>query len=383
MALCLVCSLLLTLAACSGRSSSEQPQVKISDSVKASLEENLDAASESGAFVQSEDANILIAYFTWADNTVVEDPEGALSAALDHYESVGDSGAYDEMDAIASASLVPPGNAARIASWIQEEVGGDMFSIQVEESYPSDYGQCMERASDELTEEARPGLKNHINDISQYDTVFIGYPNWWYSCPMAIHSFIEEYDLSGKKIVLFCTHGTGGIARSAEDIEESLPEDCEVEENVLGVYRQEVTSSQNRVSEWLSDIGYRKQHTEGKENMNQQISVETESGETLVFELNGSPAASALYEQLPLTVDVDDFSTNEKIFYPPGKLDVSDTPIAEMNLGTLAYYAPWGNVVMFYDAYSPNGDLYELGQIVSGLDDISSLKGRLRIDKVK
>ena len=116
--------------------------------------------------------------------------------------------------------------------------------------------------------------------------------------------------------------------------------------------------------------------------MNQQISVETESGETLVFELNGSPAASALYEQLPLTVDVDDFSTNEKIFYPPGKLDVSDTPIAEMNLGTLAYYAPWGNVVMFYDAYSPNGDLYELGQIVSGLDNISSLKGRLRIDKV-
>ena len=73
--------------------------------------------------------------------------------------------------------------------------------------------------------------------------------------------------MSGKKIILFCTHGTGGIARSAEDISESLPGDCEVEENVLSVYRPEVTSSQSTVLEWLSDIGYEEQNTEENEDM--------------------------------------------------------------------------------------------------------------------
>lgn len=233
---------MLILFACSGRNVSGQPQTEVSDEVK--------------------EENILIAYFTWADNTIVEDQEAALSSALAHYESVGDSGEYEEADAIASASVVPPGNAARIAGWIQEEIGGDLFSIQVQEPYPSDYDECMDRASDELGENARPALKETIEDISQYDTVFIGYPNWWYSCPMAIHSFIEEHDLSGKKIVLFCTHGTGGIARSAEDIKDSLPEDCEAEENVLGVYRPEVPDSQNVVLEWLGDIGYEKQNVE-------------------------------------------------------------------------------------------------------------------------
>ena len=209
------------------------------------------------------------------------------------------------------------------------------------------------------------------------------YPNWWYTCPMAIHSFIEENDLSGKKIVLFCTHGTGGLASSVEDIKESLPENCEVEENVLGVYRADITSAQDTVVDWLSQIGYKETNImkseTTEENMERQIQIKAESGDVLVFELNDSSAASSLYEQLPLTVDIEDFSTNEKIFYPQEKLDLTDTPKAEMEIGTLAYYAPWGNVVMFYDTYSPNGDLYELGHIVSGMDKIEALTGQLQL----
>lgn len=116
-----------------------------------------------------------------------------------------------------------------------------------------------------------------------------------------------------------------------------------------------------------------------EENMNRQIQIETESGDILVLELNGSSAADSLYEQLPITVDVEDFSTNEKIFYPPEKLDLTDTPNAEMSVGTLAYYAPWGNVVMFYGTYNPNGDLYELGHVVSGVESIEGLTGKLRV----
>lgn len=100
---------------------------------------------------------------------------------------------------------------------------------------------------------------------------------------------------------------------------------------------------------------------------------------TIVYELNGSPAAQALYRQLPLTLPVEDFGTNEKIVYPPEELDTADTPMAEDGAGTLAYYAAWGDVVLFYGDYSPNGSLYELGQAVSGTEQVEHLSGALEI----
>ena len=104
-------------------------------------------------------------------------------------------------------------------------------------------------------------------------------------------------------------------------------------------------------------------------------------GEAVVtYELNDSPAASALLAQLPLTLEVDDFSDNEKVFYPPEELDVTGAPLAESgDAGTLAYYAPWGDVVMFYGSFSPNGALYELGQVVDGADAIAGLSGAIEV----
>ena len=107
-----------------------------------------------------------------------------------------------------------------------------------------------------------------------------------------------------------------------------------------------------------------------------QIRIEDGAGHAAVFELNGSGAA-ALYAQLPLTVQVENFSSNEKIFYP-AELPLTDTPHpAEPEAGVLAYYAPWGNVVMFYDSFRPNGDLYELGHAVAGTDQIALFSGEL------
>lgn len=101
---------------------------------------------------------------------------------------------------------------------------------------------------------------------------------------------------------------------------------------------------------------------------------------TVIYELNDSSAADSLYEQLPITTEVEDFSTNEKIFYPSRELDISDTPTAEGGAGTLAYYAPWGDVVMFYDDYSVNASLFELGQAVSGVEQIGEMSGTIVID---
>ena len=112
-----------------------------------------------------------------------------------------------------------------------------------------------------------------------------------------------------------------------------------------------------------------------------QISVKA-NGKTTVFELNNSPAARDLYAQLPLNTSVENYSNNEKIFYPPEKLNISDTPKADAQAGSLAYYAPWGDVVMFYVRFGSAAGLYELGHAISGSEYIRGMSGTIQIEKV-
>ena len=105
---------------------------------------------------------------------------------------------------------------------------------------------------------------------------------------------------------------------------------------------------------------------------------------TVTYELNDSPASDALLAQLPLALEVEDFSDNEKVFYPPEELDVTDAPLAETGAaGTLAYYAPWGDVVMFYGPFSRNGSLYELGRAVAGEERLAGLSGTIEVALVE
>lgn len=100
----------------------------------------------------------------------------------------------------------------------------------------------------------------------------------------------------------------------------------------------------------------------------------------IVVTLNDSPAAQSLARQLPLTAEVEDYSTNEKIFYPPEALETEDTPTAEGGSGVLAYYEPWGDVVLFYDDFRPNPALFALGSVTSGEEAISRLAATMTID---
>lgn len=124
------------------------------------------------------------------------------------------------------------------------------------------------------------------------------------------------------------------------------------------------------------------QPEKGEEDM--QITIKS-NGITIVFKLNDSQAAKDLYAQLPLTIEVQNYSTNEKIFYPPGTLDITSTKEASGEVGNLAYYEPWGNVVMFYKPFSPapGGRLYDLGQTISGSEHIQNLTGIIEISKTE
>lgn len=221
--LLLACLLMMSLAAC-GNTAEENTESQTSEQVT-------EAPAEAGQ------GKTLIAYFTWADNTNVEDPDSV------------------DTDATTSASVLAPGNAAKLAGWIQEEVGGDLFSIKVEELYPSDYDACLDRAADEKAENARPQLSTHVENMEQYDTVFLGFPNWWYTLPMPVLSFIEEYDFSGKTVIPFCTHGTGGLASTIDDLTKALPDSASVLEPI-GVYRLDVDEAQPEIQKWLGELGF-------------------------------------------------------------------------------------------------------------------------------
>lgn len=121
---------------------------------------------------------------------------------------------------------------------------------------------------------------------------------------------------------------------------------------------------------------------EGPGNAVRRIAVQF-GDNVVIYELNDGMAAASLYEQLPLTIEVEDFSTNEKIFYPPQKLDTSDSPLAQSGAGTLAYYAPWGDVVMFYGDYNENPSLYELGQAISGGELVGQMSGTITVTTVE
>jgi flavodoxin len=179
---------------------------------------------------------ILIAYFTWADNTVVTNQNSI------------------NVDAATSASVLVPGNTALIAERIKQITSGDLFQITVTEPYSSDYNECIARATREKTANERPRLKNRVGNMSDYDIVFLGYPTWLYTCPMTVLTFLESYDFSGKTVVLFNAHGTGGLANSVQDITAKLPRSVTILKP-LGVPRGGMRSLDATVGKWIAELG--------------------------------------------------------------------------------------------------------------------------------
>lgn len=119
------------------------------------------------------------------------------------------------------------------------------------------------------------------------------------------------------------------------------------------------------------------------DDIDKQIQITTQEGNVIVFRLNDSPAADSLYNQLPLSVEINDYGEDEKIFYPPEKLNSNDTPMAEGPAGTLSYFDPWGNVAVFTGECGGASGLYELGEAVLGIRYIAELAGEIQIEAAR
>ena len=142
------------------------------------------------------------------------------------------------------------GNTEIAAEMISNILNADIFEIVAEKEYPFNYNECIEIAKKELRENSKIKLKQDI-DIKDYDTIFVGYPNWWGTVPMPVWTFLEGKDFSNKRILLFCTHEGSGLGKSESDIKK-LTSGAEVLKG-LAINGSEVNNSEKQIKKWLED----------------------------------------------------------------------------------------------------------------------------------
>lgn len=164
--------------------------------------------------------------------------------------------ATEEVDGVTCASLVSTGgktlgNTELVAGVFAQELGADLFRIETERSYPLSRGALIEATKEEQDNNEHPALRTHVENMAQYDIIFLGYPLWWYDFPMPVYSFFDEYDLTGKTIVLFTTHAGNRFCKTLRTAQDLLPSSPIVQG--LATHENDVMDSEATVSKWLRD----------------------------------------------------------------------------------------------------------------------------------
>jgi flavodoxin len=149
------------------------------------------------------------------------------------------------------------GNTQYVANVIQENTGADIFRIEPRVAYPKNHTTLVDQAAKEQRDKFRPVISADIKNIKDYDTIFLGYPNWWGDMPMILYTFLETYDLSGKTIIPFNTHGGSGFSNTISTIN-GLQPGSTVIRNGFTVSRNSVQESRADIIKWLEELGYKK-----------------------------------------------------------------------------------------------------------------------------
>ncbi len=210
-------------------------------------------------------AMILMLAGCGSGNSVINnesEPSISSQTPESNVESTEESSPESSADASSSSkSLVAffswSGNTDQMAQWIADESGSDMYRVTPEEDYGTDYNACADRAKNELDNGIRPKLDKLMDakTMAQYDTIYIGFPIWWYDLPMPMTSFLENYDLSGKTIIPFFSHNGSSSGAGSLD---TLAEICEgatvLTDEVLSVAGRNVDNSETVIREWAKNL---------------------------------------------------------------------------------------------------------------------------------
>ncbi len=180
-----------------------------------------------------------------------------LVAYFSRYENISHP---DDVDVVASASIsmsnnTRVGNVQYIAQQIASKTNADLFSIRTEKKYSDDYRESTVEARNEQGANERPALSTHVNNMSDYDVIYVGFPNWWGTMPQAVFTFLEEYDMTGKTIIPFCSHGGSRLGSAVRDMKSTCPNSSIVENGLAISADNAVTASTSgEIDKWLEQI---------------------------------------------------------------------------------------------------------------------------------
>ena len=210
----MVLTMVLSLAACSTNQSPSE----------STPEESSSQTNESTPTPSNTNGKNLVVYFSMPDNV-------------------------DDTVVIDGETL---GNTQYMAYVIQETVGADIFRIEPETPYPTDHDELVDLASEEQSNNARPAIKDTIENFDTYENIFVGYPNWWGDMPMILYSFFDEYDFSGKTIIPFNTHGGSGFSGTISTIKELEP-NAEVLDG-KSISRNDIQDAEQEIVDWVNSL---------------------------------------------------------------------------------------------------------------------------------
>ena len=186
-----------------------------------------------------------------------DEPASGSNILIAYFSRVGNMNYEEGVDATTSASVNLDdglaGNAELLAHMAQETTGGDLFFIETVDKYPAQYRATTDQAKTEQNDNARPEIASHVDNMDAYDTVILVYPNWWGDLPMAVFTFLEEYDFSGKTILPLCTHEGSGLSRTESTIADLFPEATVLDG--LSVRGGKAASAQADVENWITSSG--------------------------------------------------------------------------------------------------------------------------------
>lgn len=216
---------------------------------------------------------------TESDSSATENVTSGNSRVLIAYFSVPEN--VSATDAVSGASIVVKdgermGNTEYVAKLIQKTIGGDLFRIETVQSYPPDHEPLVDYAEDEKSEGKRPELSSRVENFEQYETVILGFPNWWADLPMPVYTFLEEYDFGAKTIIPFVTHGGSGFSNTLRTISDLQP-GAHVSENTLSLSRNSVASGEEQVTEWAKSLGLNAKEASSQNNGDTVLSAAADS----------------------------------------------------------------------------------------------------------
>lgn len=146
---------------------------------------------------------------------------------------------------------IEQGNTEIAAKKIANIISADLFKIEQLFPYSPSYNECVNQAQKDLRNKARPLIKNYLPSVDEYDEIYLGYPNYWGTMPMAVFTFLEHYNFSGKIIKPFCTHEGSGMGNSEKDLKEVLKNS--LIKRGLPIKGSLVKTSDSIIEEWIKE----------------------------------------------------------------------------------------------------------------------------------